>query len=132
MRRAQLSLSLVEASVGVLLLFAVTAGFFLAAPATDAPTTAQLDTYASDAGTVLTTAGDGGPRLGAALRSPDAFRSNRSALRERVATLLPANLLFRVETPHGAVGYPVPDGRPVGVSRVPTSAGVVTVRVWYA
>ncbi|MFB6120777.1 MAG: hypothetical protein ABEJ68_06640 [Halobacteriaceae archaeon] len=131
MRRGQLSLSVMEAGIGVLLLTAVAAGFFLVGDGADGRAAAQLDTYAHDTAVVLTAAGDGGPQVDRALRSAAAWETNRTAIRNRAAALLPANVLFRVETPHGAVGYPAPENRPVGVERVPTAAGTVTVRVWY-
>jgi hypothetical protein len=39
--------------------------------------------------------------------------------------------MYRVETPHGTVGFPVPQGVPVGSRTVATGYGRVTVRVWY-
>lgn len=131
--RAQLSLPAVEAGVGVLLVLAVVATFAL--PVADADTTeAQLDTYASDAATVL--AGEpprhaGATRLSEVARSEAAFERESDALERRIERILPDNLLYRVETPHGAVGYRVPAGVSVGVATVPTGYGEVTIRVWY-
>ena len=129
--RGQLSLSAVEAGIGVLLLTAVAAGFFLVDDTATDRTAAQLDTYARDAGVVLTTAGDGGPQLDRALRSETTWERNRTAIRERARALFPANVQFRIETPRGAIGPAAPDRRPVGVARVPTAAGQVTIRAWY-
>jgi len=131
MSRGQLSLSALEAGVGVLLLTAVAAGFFLVDDGADDRAESQLDTYARDAGVLLTTAGDGGPQLDRALRSEDAWAANRTAIGARARALLPANVRVRVETPRGAVGPPAPEGRPVGVAQVPTAAGRATIRVWY-
>jgi len=131
MGRAQLSLPLLEAGVGVLLVLAVVAALALGSPADAGTDRAQLDTYAADLGTVLATAGDGGPRLATALASADAFADNRSALLARARALAPANVLVRVETPLGAVGHEPPRDRPVGVARVPTVDGVATLWVWY-
>jgi hypothetical protein len=131
MRRGQLSLSVVEAGVGVLLLTAVAAGFVLVDGGAEERTEGQLDTYARDAAVLLTTAGDGGPRLGAALRSERAWTERRDALYDRARALLPDSLRVRLETPRGALGAPLPGGATVGVARVATPAGPVTVRVWY-
>lgn len=131
--RAQLSLPAVEAGIGVLLVLAVVATFALPVADGDA-TEAQLDTYAGDAATVL--AGepprhDGTTRLAEVARSRESFEREDDALARRVERILPDNLLYRVETPHGAVGYRVPAGVSVGVATVPTGHGEVTVRVWY-
>lgn len=131
--RGQLSLSIVEASIGVVLIFTVVATFGLGLPPAGAQQ-AQLDTYAGDTARVL--AGEpprhgGATRLAEVSRSPRAFERERAALRHRVDRILPDNLMFRVELPHGAVGYPHPDGVPIGVATVTTVAGEVTVMVWY-
>lgn len=131
--RAQLSLPAVEAGIGVLLVLAVVATFAL--PIADGDgTEAQLDAYASDAATVL--AGEpprhgGTTRLAEVARSEASFERERAALERRIDRILPDNLLYRVETPYGAVGYRVPAGVSVGVATVPTGHGDVTVRVWY-
>ncbi|WP_256298165.1 DUF7262 family protein [Haloarchaeobius salinus] len=131
--RAQLSLPAVEAAIGVLLVLAVVATFAL--PVADGDTTeAQLDTYAGDAATVLS--GEpprhgGATRLSEVARSETSFEREHEALERRVERILPDNLLYRVETPHGAVGYRVPAGVSVGVATVPTGRGEVTIRVWY-
>ncbi|MFB6135435.1 MAG: hypothetical protein ABEJ04_01625 [Halobacteriaceae archaeon] len=133
MRRAQLSLSLLEASVGVVLVLAVTGTLLLGAPAP--PTErAALDRRADDALAVLAVAdGDGTyPRLGRALRSPTAFERRRAGLRARLDAVLPPNVLYRLETPYGAVGFPRPDGAPTGRARRVRTAGEVTLWVWYA
>lgn len=133
-KRGQLSLSVVEAGVGVVLILAVAMGFALgAAPPDDR--SAQLDLYAQDAATVL--AGEqprhrGTTRLAEVVASPEAFDRERDALERRVARILPDNLLFRVQTPHGSVGYRKPAGVAVGSATVATGGGDVTVWVWYA
>lgn len=130
--RGQLSLSVVEAGVGVLLVVAVTATFGLALPDTGARE-AQLDTYAADATTILVTEA---PRHGGTTRldelaSRDRFARERGALERRVERILPENLLYRLHTPHGSVGHPVPDHVVVGRATVPTAEGDVTLRVWF-
>ncbi|MFC7176291.1 DUF7262 family protein [Halosegnis marinus] len=132
--RAQLPLSLVEAAVGVVLVLAVASGFALgvASPGSSA---AQLDAYADDTATVLAAEPPrhgGTTRLAEVARSEAGFERERAALDRRVDRILPDNLMYRVETPHGAVGYPVPAGAPVGERSVATGYGRVTVRVWYA
>lgn len=132
-QRAQLSLSLIEVTVGVVLIFAVLLGFVLGIPA---PNTRdpQLEAYANDAMTVLAAESprhQGTTRLSEVTRSPAAFERERDELEHRINRLLPDNLMFRVETPHGAVGYQVPSGVSVGTARVTTNSGDVTILVWY-
>ena len=132
--RAQLSLSVVEAGVGVVLVLAVAMGFALGTSPPD-ERAVQLDLYAEDAATVL--AGEpprheGATRLAEVVRSPDAFDRERDALQRRVARILPDNLMFRVRTPYGAVGFRKPAGVAVGSATVTTAHGDVTVWVWYA
>ena len=74
----------------------------------------------------------GSVRLAEVVRSPAAFQRERGALRHRVERILPDNLLFRVETPQGAVGYERPPSVTVGSATVTTAGGDVTIRVWYA
>jgi hypothetical protein len=132
--RAQLSLPVVEAAVGIVLVLAALSTFALAPPD---PSTreAQLDRYAADAASAL--AGES-PSHGEATRLSEVaadeatFDRERGALQRRVERILPDNLLYRIETPHGAVGFDPPADAPVGVERVPTSGGTVVVRVWYA
>ncbi|WP_276259375.1 DUF7262 family protein [Haloglomus litoreum] len=132
--RGQLSLPVVEAAVGVTLILAVAASLAAGVPAADTRTP-QLEAYADDAATVL--AGEpprhqGATRLAEVTRSPEAFERERAALERRVDRILPDNLLYRVETPHGAVGFQRPAGVPVGRATVTSLNGPVTVEVWYA
>jgi hypothetical protein len=132
--RGQLSLPAVEAAVGVVLVLGVAMGFSLGVPQ---PTgrDAQLDAYARDTATVL--AGEpprhgGSTRLSEVTRSSSAFQRERDALRRRVERILPDNLLFRVVTPHGTVGFERPGGVTVGVATATTAHGEVRIEVWYA
>lgn len=133
--RAQLSLSVVEAAVGVLFVVAVATAFAFGTPATGVTRTAQLDAYAQDAATVLA---NEPPQHGEATRlaevaaSEATFRRERDALERRVDRILPDNLMFSVATPHGTFGHARPSNAPVGVARVPTGNGRVTIRVWYS
>lgn len=132
--RGQLSLPVVEAAVGILLVLAALSTFALS-PAEPATREAQLDRYAADAGDALTGEAPrhgGATRLSEVVASERAFERERDALERRVERILPDNLLFRVETPHGAVGYDPPADAPVGVERVPTTGGTVVIRLWYA
>lgn len=133
--RGQLSLSVVEAGVGVLFVVAVASAFAFGTPAGGVGEQAQLDAYAQDAATVLANEppqhGDA-TRLAEVAASEATFERERGALERRVDRILPDNLLFRVRTPHGAVGHVRPSNAAVGVARVPTGSGRVTVWVWYA
>lgn len=132
--RGQLSLPAVEAAVGIAFVLAVAAAFGLALP--DAGTAeAQLDAYAGDAATVLVEEPPrhaGGTRLDEVARSEAAFDRERAALERRVGRVLGDNLLYRVETPHGVVGYARPPDVPLGRAAVPTRGGEVVLWVWYA
>lgn len=133
-RRGQLSLSAIEATIGVVLVLGVTVGFALGVP-TPTGRQAQLDAYAQDTATVLA---DEPPRHGGAtrlaeiVRSEDSFERENEALERRVDRILPDNLMFRVTTPHGTVGYQVPNGVAVGSATVTTVHGDVRIEVWYA
>ncbi|SFR90960.1 hypothetical protein SAMN05216559_0859 [Halomicrobium zhouii] len=133
MDRAQLPLSLLEVAIGIVFVLGVTLGFALGVPS---PNTRepQLDAYAHDTATILSNEQPrhgGATRLAEVVESDAAFQRERDALRERVDRILTDNLLFRVETPHGAVGYHTPHGVATGRSTVTTRAGPVTIRVWY-
>lgn len=132
--RGQLSTSLVEVAIGVVFVFAVTVGFAIGVPSPDTES-AQLDAYATDTATVLANEPPrhaGETRLSEVTRSPAAFERERGALEERVDRILDDNLMYRVVTPHGAVGYERPRNAPAGHATVPTAGGEVTVWVWYA
>jgi hypothetical protein len=134
MDRAQLSLPVIEVGVGIVLVVGVLTTFALGVPDADTAEP-QLDAYAEDAATVLTSESprhQGATRLAEVVRSPAAFDREKAALERRVDRILPDNLLFRVETARGAVGYEQPPGAAVGSATVTTTAGDVTVRVWYA
>lgn len=132
--RAQLSLSAVEAAVGVVLILGVAVGFAVGVPAPSGQA-AQLDAYARDTASVLASEPPrhgGATRLAEVTRSPASFARERSALRRRVDRILPDNLLFRVTTPHGTVGFYRPAGTTVGSATVTTAHGEVQIEVWYA
>jgi len=133
--RAQLATSLVEAAVGALLILSVVAGF-LWVPAGQAGTSVEttLDRTAADALAVLDSeppVGEGRSRLAAACRSQRAFAVEADALAERLGAVLPESVFGRIETPHGTVGAPKPNGVPTGRATLPTGRCAVTLRVWY-
>ncbi|WP_276270828.1 DUF7262 family protein [Haloarcula litorea] len=134
MSRAQLPLSLLEVALGAILVLGVSLGFALGTPAPPAADP-QLSAYAEDTATLLTSEP---PRHGETTRlrevvdSETAFRRERGALERRVTRILPANVLFHVETPHGSVGTGVPRATTVGTATVSTPAGPVSIEVWYA
>lgn len=136
MHRAQASITVVEAGIGVLLLVTIILGFALGVPdGESAETQTQLEAYATDAATLLSNEPPrhtDQTRLAEVVDSAAAFERERDALEQRVDRILPANLLFRVETPYGTVGYRKPDGVQTGAATVVTSNGEVTLRVWYA
>ena len=133
-QRGQLSLTVIEAAVGVVLILGVAMGFALAMPG-PADQATQLDAYARDGATVLANEPPrhaDETRLSEVLRSEEAFEREKGALETRVDRILPDNLLFRVITPHGEAGYRQPDGVPTGVATTTTTEGEITIEVWYA
>jgi hypothetical protein len=134
MDRAQAPLTAVEAALGVLLLSSVAFVVVLGMPASPADET-QLELYASDAATVLSAEGPrhaDQTRLAELAASPGAFEREQGALERRLDRLLPANVLYRIETEYGTVGHPLPADVRTGTATVSTVNGDVTVRVWYA
>jgi len=134
MDRGQAPLTTVEAALGVLLISSVAFVFVLGMPASQADET-QLELYASDATTVLSSESPrhaDQTRLAELAASRVAFERERGALGRRLDRLLPANVLYRVETEHGTVGYPLPADVRTGTATVSTVNGDITLRVWYA
>jgi hypothetical protein len=134
MDRGQAPLTAVEAALGVLLLASVAFVFVLGLPASPADET-QLELYASDAATVLSSEGPrhaDQTRLAELAASREAFEREQGALERRLDRLLPANVLYRIETEHGVVGHRLPADVQTGTATVSTVNGDVTVRVWYA
>lgn len=132
--RGQLSLSLVEASVGLVLVLAVASLFVVTVPSPEHETT-RLETLAADGLDVLDSSrptDEGTSLLGRATGSRPGFVQERSDLRERLRTSLPPTVRFRLETPHGTVGWTRPPDRPVGRARALTNHGEATLWVWYA
>ncbi|MFB6123066.1 MAG: hypothetical protein ABEJ78_06380 [Haloferacaceae archaeon] len=133
MARGQLSLSVFEAGIGVLLILGVAAGFGLglAPPPTDSQ---QLDRYADDAATTLgaSPATAGNVTLVVALaRTPASFARERAFARARLATLVPTTVRVHVRTPVGSFGPAPPPTVAVGRETVPTRYGPVVVEAWY-
>lgn len=132
-RRGQLSLPVVEAAVGALLIVGVTVAFGVGVPGPGREA-AQLERYAGDAAAGLADApadAGNGPLVARALASEGSFDRRADRLRRRTDRLLPATVRFRLLTPYGTLGPPRPRGATVGSALVPTAAGNVTVEVWY-
>lgn len=134
--RGQASITVIEAGIGVLLVSSVLFTFALGVPDADEQRAqAQLDVYAEDATTLLSNEPprhDEQTRLAEITASRESFEREREALERRVDRILPANVMFRVETEYGAVGHPLPADVPTGEATVLTVSGEVTLRVWYA
>lgn len=133
MDRGQLSVSIIEAGIGVVFILAVVMGFALGVPSPDTETP-QLDGYAEDTGSILASEAPrhaDETRLDEVTRSEEAFERERDALETRVDRILTDNLMYRIETPHGTVGYERPANAAVGYTTVPTVGGETTIWVWY-
>lgn len=135
MSRGQASVTAVEAAIGVVLLTSVSFAFALGLPGVeDARTEAQLETYAEDTATLLLSEAprhEDQTRLSEVTRSRAAFDRERAALERRIERILPPNVMFRLETTYGPVGYRLPGDVQTGETTILTSNGEVTLRVWY-
>jgi hypothetical protein len=134
MRRAQATVTAIEAGIGVLLLLALSVTFALGAPSPDPAAQAQLDAYAEDTTAILASEqprhGDR-TRLAEVTASASAFDREAAALERRIEQILPENVLFRLETEYGSVGHPLPNNVQTGTATVPTVNGPITLQVWY-
>lgn len=133
MDRGQLPLSLLEVAVGVVLVLSLVATLALGVPAPDTREP-QLDAYADDALTLLANEPpehEGATRLSEMLASPGSFARERATLDRRLDRILPDNLMYRLQTPHGPIGYGMPADVTEGRATVTTAHGPVTLRVWY-
>jgi hypothetical protein len=127
-------MALLEAALGVVLVLGVVLGFGLGVGAADTQS-AQLDAYASDALVLLENEPPrhaSATRLDEVLASESAFEREQATLERRLDRILPANLMYRLETPYSAVGHPVPSRVPTGTAAITTVEGSVDLRVWYA
>jgi hypothetical protein len=135
MRRGQATITAIEAGIGVLLVLALSITFALGSPGgADRASQAQLDAYAEDTATILSQEqprhGDQ-TRLSELTASEEAFERESAAAKRRIEQLLPENVLFRLDTPHGAVGYPLPNNVQTGTTTILTTNDAVTLNVWY-
>ena len=131
--RGQVSLPVVEAVVGALLILAVAGGFVVAGDGDDRATrAAQLDQEAADALSLLVAEPVAENRtFDGALASESTFDRNRSVIESRLTALFPDGAFFRLETPRGTVGVPRVDGVETGRSSVVTRHGEIRLWVWY-
>ncbi|WP_380678786.1 DUF7262 family protein [Salinigranum sp. GCM10025319] len=130
--RGQVSLSIVEAIVGLVVVLAATTTFLVGLPETGADE-ADLNRLADDGLTALDStppAGDGASRLTALARGPGSFAVERSDADEQLRELYPRRVRYRLETPHGTIGEPLPPTRTTGLARRYTPEGDVTFWVW--
>jgi hypothetical protein len=134
--RAQASITVVEAAIGVLLVLSMTFVFSLGvSDGTGQQTQAQLDAYAQDGAALLSNEPPrhrDQTRLAEMAESETTFEREQDELERRVERILPPNLMFRVETEYGTVGDRLPAGTQTGEATVLTTNGDVTLRVWYA
>jgi len=134
MDRAQLPVSLLEAALGVVVILAVVLGVAIGVPAPDTREP-QLDAYAEDTATILANEPPehrNVTRLAEVIASEESFQRERGQLRARTDDILPDNVMFRIETTHGSVGFSNPGAVATGEATVTTVTGAVTIEVWYA
>jgi hypothetical protein len=130
--RGQVSLSILEAVVGLVVVLAASTTFLVGLPETGADG-ADLRLLADDGLTALDStppAGDGASRLTALAREPGSFAVERSDADAQLRELYPRRVRYRLETPHGAIGEPPPPARTTGKARRYTPDGDVTLWVW--
>ena len=131
--RAQVSLSVVEGIVGLLVVVAASTTFLVGLPGTGADE-AELTRLASDGLTVLDStppADDGASRLTALARERASFVRERDEADAQLRAVYPPDVRYRLETPHGTIGDPLPPERVVGRARRYTASGGVTLQVWF-
>lgn len=131
-QRGQLSIPTIEVSIGILLVFGVISLLTIGVspPAQVDP---QLEQYAEDTGTLLMSTGtDRAPPLPGVVQDKAAFTQYRSAIDQRTDRLLPDNLLYAIETPHGTIGEQPPAYVTTGRTIRTTPSGTVTITVYYA
>jgi hypothetical protein len=131
--RAQVSLSVVEGVVGLLVVVAASTTFLVGIPAAGTDE-AELTNLATDGLTVLDATpptGDGASRLTALVRERASFVRERDETDAQLRAVYPPGVRYRLETPYGAVGDPLPPERVVGRAQRHTAGGSVTLRVWF-
>jgi hypothetical protein len=131
--RGQVSLSVVEAVVGLLVVLAASTTFLVGLPDPGSEA-AELRVLAADGLTVLDAtppAEDGASRLTALAHDRSSFVRERSDADAQLRALYPPSVRYRVDTPHGAIGDPLPHTRPIGRARRHVAGGDVTIRVWF-
>lgn len=131
--RGQLSLSVVEAVVGLVVVLAAATTFVVGLPETGAEDT-ELTVLAADGLTVLESTppeDDGTSRLAALAEDQSNFVRERTLTAEQLRALYPRHARYRLETPHGVVGEPLPPRGPVGRAQRQTTGGRVTLWVWF-
>lgn len=139
--RGQASVTIIETAVAVVLLTAIILSFAIGLPDSgDGDVDAQLDVIADDATTILASEP---PRHANQTRlaevtaimadtESDRAQQDRAEFERRVDRILPDNVMYRLETADGTLGYPLPDDVTTGSATVLTPNGEVTLRVWYA
>lgn len=130
MRRAQVSLSVLEAGISATLILAV-AGLFIFAPGAPTPD-GDLERKTGDLGRIIVAGGPETPTLSVILFSAESFEEYEGALAAKARQALPAALEYRLETQHGAIGAPRPPNARFGQERLLTANGSARLWVWYA
>lgn len=131
--RGQLSLSVVEAVVGLLVVLAAATTFVVGLPETGSEG-AELTVLASDGVIVLDATppeGDGVSRLTVLARDRSGYVRERGYARDQLDALYPTGVQYRLETPYGAIGKPLPPRGPIGNARTHTRDGALTLWVWF-
>lgn len=130
MRRAQLSLSVLEAGIAATVILAV-AGLFVFAPGPPM-SDGDLDRQADDLARMLVTGGPDTPPLSVVLSSAASFAQYESTMADMAREVLPAALEYRLETRHGTIGAPRPPEARGAQEDVLTANGTARLWVWYA
>ena len=130
--RGQVSLSLVEAVVGLLVVLAAATTFLVGLPDAGAESE-ELDVLAADGLAALGATPpteDGASRLSALARARGTFTQEARPTDDQLRALYPETVRYHLETPHGTVGTPVPPSRTFGQAQAYRLNTWVTLRVW--
>lgn len=130
MRRAQLSLSIIEAGISATLILGV-AGLFVLAPG---PPMAEgeLEQQGQDVGHIIVAGGPETPPLAVILSSADTYEAYERQLAETAREALPAAIEYRLETEYGNIGAPRPPEARFETERLLTANGTARLWIWYA
>lgn len=128
--RAQLSMTLLEAGLAVVLIFGVTGLILVADADPDGDTGGRaVNQFAVDVGHLIT-GSTGTPSIDRVLATNTSFAEYRDDIETTIRAALPPGYFFRIQTAYGGIGYPKPAHVELGQATVQSFNGTVTIWVW--